>query len=140
MATEPVPVPRGMQELLNQKQEEYTSYTYIGMGVTSDPPNVYSLVTRSLPLSMAYWYMAVILFVAGGENDECFYIRKRKVMYNLNVDAADEKVKKENKKHYAEVSGKLRLLKEKYTTPHDFYVQHANADYSPDPIRRRRHD
>ena len=119
------------------EKQDYTSYSYIGMGVPSDPPNVYSLVTRYLPLQIAYWYMAVILFIAEGENDMCHYIRKRKVMYDVEFNKAKEKVEQERTQHHGQVQWRLQKLKNAYDTPTDFFDHHRDHSRSPSGVRRR---
>ena len=79
--------------------------------------------------------MAVILFIAGGENDMCYYIRKRKVI--VEFTKAKEKVEIERTQHHGQVQWRLQQLENAYDTPTDFFEHHRDHSRSPSGVRQR---
>ena len=64
------------------------AYSYIGGGVTWQPPATYALVSRGMPLHVADRYLALVTFLAGGAIIEDMFVRKQnaKVTEKLTVE------------------------------------------------------
>ena len=77
-----------------QKCDERLSYTYMGGGVTWQPPNTYAMVTRDLPLHVADRFMAMLAFVANVELCKDMFVRKQNsdVSRRLNISEKEENI------------------------------------------------
>ena len=77
-----------------QKCDERLSYTYMGGGVTWQPPNTYAMVTRDLPLHVADRFMAMLAFVANVELRKDMFVRKQNsdVSRRLNISEKEEQI------------------------------------------------
>ena len=92
------------------------SYSYLGGGTAYDPPNTYGMVSKRMPLAMADTFLAVVLFLSGGNIDRQFFIRttqaqiRHAVSRNEAANDTDERVR--------EVRQRLEHLQRTYETPH----------------------
>ena len=77
-----------------QKCDECLSYTYMGGGVTWQPPNTYAMVTRDLPLHVADRFMAMLACVANVELCKDMFVRKQNsdVSRRLNISEKEENI------------------------------------------------
>ena len=77
-----------------QKCDECLSYTYMGGGVTWQPPNTYAMVTRDLPLHVADRFMAMLACVANVELRKDMFVRKQNsdVSRRLNISEKEEQI------------------------------------------------
>ena len=91
------------------------SYSYLGGGITYDPPNTYGMVSKRMPLAMADTFLAVVLFLSGGKVDRQFFIRttqaqiRHAVTRNEAANETDERVRG--------VRQRLENLQRDYETP-----------------------
>ena len=78
-----------------QNSDERLSYTYMGGGVTWQPPNTYAMVTRDLPLHVADRFMAMLACVANVEPCNNMFVRKQNanVSRRLHITEKEEQIK-----------------------------------------------
>ena len=58
------------------KGTQWTSYSYLGGGVGSDPPDAFGMVSRYMPMNIAIPYAALIAFITGSDVDKACFIRR----------------------------------------------------------------
>ena len=91
------------------------SYSYLGGGVTRDPPHGHGLVSRGVPITTAERYLAVVLFFSKGTVKEEFFIR-RGAAY---TDRQKEEKKSQISQSVARVETHLQLLLSRFGSLHE---------------------
>ena len=110
--------------VLSGASGKWTSYSYVGGGVPTDPPNVYGLVSRYMPRRLAIIYLSIIMLISGGEAREYMFIRKRKLAFHKNLTQHEEAIALERARDLQSVQFTSRRLKETYSS-----AEHLYADF-----------
>ena len=105
------------------------SYSYIGGGTAYDPPNTYGLVSKRMPLAMADTFLALILFMRGGEVDPRMFIRTAQTQLRHTV--SPEEATKDTTERMQEVQQRLQNLHQTYQTPTDLLTRYGLSQQQP---------
>jgi hypothetical protein len=98
-----------------QQDRQWLSYSYLGGGVTWDPPFGYGLVSRHLPLRVADRFLALLLFVSGGEPVRETFVRRTpiaSVTENMTAMEKEECIAK----RIGQVTKHLQRFRDVYST------------------------
>ena len=122
----------------SNRNVDWNSYSYVGGGVPSDPPNVYGLVSRYMPHRLAVIYVSVVMLISGGQPQEYMFVRKRKLAFQAEISQHEEHIALERARKVAEVSLYLRKLRETYADANALYTAFFTATPAASSAGRQR--